>query len=43
LADKKAIRQEKVGMHVHDVAVNEAVDTFYVAGHNKIILFEMKG
>lgn len=43
LPQKKVLRQEKVPMHVHDVTTNEAVDTLYVVGHNKIILFEMKG
>lgn len=43
LAQKKVLRQDKVPMHVHDLTTNEAVDTLYVVGHNKIILFEMKG
>jgi WD40 repeat protein len=40
---KKAAKGEKVGMHVHDVAINEEMDTFYCAGHNKIAIWEMKG
>lgn len=43
LPQKKVLRQEKVAMHVHDLTINEAVDTIYVAGHNKISIFEMKG
>jgi WD40 repeat protein len=43
LADKKVLRQEKVGMHVHGFALNEAGDTIYAVGHGKIILFELKG
>jgi WD40 repeat protein len=43
LKDKKVIRQEKVAMHVHDVALNEAGDTVYLAGHHRIVAMEMKG
>jgi WD40 repeat protein len=43
LGGNKALRQEKVPMHVHDVALNEDADTAYVAGHGKIMVFEMKG
>ena len=42
LADKKMLRQEKVNMHVHGFALNEAADTIYAVGHGKIIQFEMK-
>ena len=40
---KKAIRQEKMPMHIHDFALNENADTIYVAGHNKIQVLEAKG
>jgi hypothetical protein len=43
LGAKKALRQEKVPMHVHDVALGEGADTAYVAGHGKIMVYEMKG
>jgi WD40 repeat protein len=42
LKAKKALRQEKAPMHVHDFALNEAADTVYAAGHGKILVFEMK-
>jgi WD40 repeat protein len=42
LNNKKTLRQEKVSMHVHDVALNEAADTIVAAGHGKIVIFEMK-
>ena len=40
---KKALRQEKAGAHIHMIALNEAADTIYAVGHNKISIFEMKG
>ncbi len=40
---KKLIKGEKVGMHVHDLALNEEADTIYCAGHNKIAIWGMKG
>jgi WD40 repeat protein len=40
---KKTLRQEKAGMHVHQFALNEAEETVYCAGHNKIEMYEMKG
>ncbi len=42
-AGKKAIRSEKVAMHVHDVASNEDGESLIVAGHNRVVVFEMKG
>lgn len=42
LETKKAVKQEKAPMHVHAVALNEAFDTVYAAGHGKIAIFEMK-
>jgi WD40 repeat protein len=43
LKTKKMLRQEKAPMHVHDVAMNEARDTIYAVGHQKIVTFELKG
>jgi WD40 repeat protein len=43
LKNKKVLRQEKVAMHVHDFALNESGDTIYTVGHNRIVLFELKG
>jgi WD40 repeat protein len=40
---KKAVRQEKVAGHVHDLVLGDGGDTVYVAGHNKILVYEMKG
>src|SRR5262249_32378128 len=40
---KKALRQEKVAMHVHDVTLNETGDSIYAAGQGKVMVFEMKG
>ena len=42
LKEKKAVRQEKVAMHVHGATLNEAGDTVYAAGNGKIVTFEMK-
>jgi WD40 repeat protein len=42
LKDKRVLRQEKVAMHVHAVALNEAVDTIYAVGHGKIMIFGMQ-
>jgi WD40 repeat protein len=40
---KKTLRQEKVGAHIHDAALDEKGETIILAGHNKVVLFEMKG
>jgi WD40 repeat protein len=40
---KKYLRQEKVPMHIHDVALSETADTLYAVGMGKIMVFEMKG
>ena len=40
---KKTLRQEKVGAHVHDAALDEKGETVVLAGHNKIVVVEMKG
>jgi WD40 repeat protein len=42
-AGKKVLRQEKVGMHVHDVATADKAESLIAAGHNKIVVYEMKG
>lgn len=42
-AGKKAVRSEKAGMHVHDVATSANNETLIAAGHNKIAVYEMKG
>lgn len=43
LKAKKALRQEKVAMHVHDATLNEASDTVYTVGNGRVVVFEMKG
>ena len=43
VANKKVLRQEKLSMHVHDVILNETAESGIAVGHNKIVLFEMKG
>jgi WD40 repeat protein len=40
---KKAVRQEKVAVHVHDLVLGDGGDTVFVAGHSKILVYEMKG
>ena len=37
------LRADKVGMHVHDVAVTDKADGLVAAGHNKLVVFDMKG
>ena len=43
LKTKKAIKQEKVQTHVHDMALNEERDTIYVACHGRVGVYSMKG
>lgn len=38
---KKAVRQEKVAMHVHDFALSETADAVYAVGHNKAVHFKL--
>ena len=39
---KKTLRQEKVNAHVHDAVTDEKAETVILAGHNKVVVFEMK-
>jgi hypothetical protein len=39
---KKTLRQEKVGAHVHDAVLDEKGETVILAGHNKVVVYEMK-
>jgi WD40 repeat protein len=41
LASKKAIKQEKAPMHIHDIAISESFDTLYAAGHGKLVVWEL--
>lgn len=42
LADGKLVKQEKFGTHIHSFALNEGIDTLYLAGHGKLALWEFK-
>jgi WD40 repeat protein len=37
------MRQDKVGMHIRDLALGEGAETLYAGGNGKIAAFEMKG
>ncbi|MCE9533300.1 MAG: hypothetical protein K8T89_19560 [Planctomycetes bacterium] len=41
--EKKLVRQEKVGMHVHHFTLNEGADTIFSVGHNKLAIHDMNG
>jgi WD40 repeat protein len=43
LATSKVVSQEKAPMYVHGLALNEASDTIYAAGHHKLAVLSMKG
>jgi hypothetical protein len=43
LAAKKVLREDKAPVHVHDLALADAPDAFYAAGHGKILAYELKG
>lgn len=43
LKSKKAIRQEKAAMHVHDFVLDEKGEAIYVAGHGRIQVLQVKG
>jgi WD40 repeat protein len=43
LKTKKAPQQQKMGMHVHDVLLDDSAETVYAFGHNKCTTLEMKG
>jgi WD40 repeat protein len=40
---KKVLRADKAGMHVHDAALTEHADGLIAVGHNKLVVFDMKG
>ncbi len=41
VASKKALKQEKVGSHIHDICVEPNASEILVASHNKLIQFKM--
>lgn len=42
IENSKIIKQDKAPMHVHDFVMNETQDTIYAAGHNKLVVWELK-
>lgn len=40
---KKAGKQEKMPVHLHDGVLNETGDTIYLAGHGRLMVYDMKG
>ena len=38
---RKAVREEKVPMHVHDFALAEDAGTIYTVGHNKVAVYSL--
>jgi WD40 repeat protein len=40
--NSKMLFQDAAPMHVHSIAPNEACDTIYAVGHNKIVTWELK-
>ncbi len=43
LAARKILAQEKMPMHIHDIALNEAADTVFAVGTKKIAVLGMSG
>jgi WD40 repeat protein len=41
VAAKKALRQEKVPMHVHDFALSEDASAIYCVGHNRVVVHKL--
>ncbi len=41
--EKRVVKEEKVKMHVHAIALNETADTLFAAGHGALAVFEMRG
>ncbi|HEY8506537.1 MAG TPA: hypothetical protein VIL46_18285 [Gemmataceae bacterium] len=39
----KALREEKVPVHLHDAALDAGAETLVAAGHGKVLLFSLKG
>jgi WD40 repeat protein len=39
----KIAKEEAAKFHIHAIALNEAQDTIYAAGHNALAVYEMKG
>jgi WD40 repeat protein len=43
LGQTKILHETKAPMHIHDFALNESCDTLFTVGHNRIVVWEMKG
>jgi WD40 repeat protein len=43
LKKNKVVKEEKIKMHVHAIALNDNADTLYAAGHGALVSYEMKG
>jgi WD40 repeat protein len=43
LKQNKVIKEEKVKMHVHAIAMNDTCETLFAAGHGSLVAYEMKG
>lgn len=43
LASSKVIFQDSAPMHVHGMSLAESSDTLYAVGHNKLVVWELKG
>ena len=43
LAARKIMRHEKVGVHVHGVALDETGEALYLAGHHRLAVYGLKG
>jgi WD40 repeat protein len=43
LKKNKVVKEEKVKMHIHAIALNDTGDTLYAAGHGSLVSYEMKG
>ena len=40
-ATRKAVKEEKVPMHVHDFALDEDAEDVYFVGHNRIAVYKL--
>ena len=42
VAAKKVLKQEKAPIHIHDFLLSDTGETLMVAGHGRVIQYEMK-
>ena len=43
LKASKVLRQDKAPSHLHAAALNDAADRLYIAGHGRVLVYDMKG